>query len=93
MPEEEVADEDEFGEEAAEETRWAERDFFGILWLFPSVTTVQIRKSCVKVALHCHPRKVAPDDKSETACCFQLVAEAYEVLSNEGKRQIYDRIR
>jgi DnaJ-class molecular chaperone len=45
-----------------------------------------IQKAYRRRAVHCHPDKTGGDRRA-----FDRVAEAYDVLSDDSKRQIYDR--
>lgn len=52
-------------------------------------TAEEIRRAYRRLALRYHPDK-NPDDRTECSLRFQEVSEAYEVLSNDGKRGYYD---
>lgn len=65
------------------------RDYYEVLGVGKSATASEIKKAYRKLALKYHPDK-NPDD-SEAEAKFKEAAEAYEVLSNEEKRQRYDR--
>jgi len=67
----------------------AKRDYYEILGLSKGATPEEIKKSYRKIAIKYHPDK-NPDDKVAEDK-FKEAAEAYEVLSNEEKRQRYDR--
>ncbi|XP_052235856.1 dnaJ homolog shv-like [Dreissena polymorpha] len=67
----------------------AGRDFYKILNVPKSATTNQIKKSYRKLAKEMHPDKNKDDPDSEQR--FQDLGAAYEVLSNEDKRKIYDK--
>lgn len=55
-------------------------------------TLKEIKKSYRELALVWHPDKHKGEEEKEKAeKQFQLVAEAYEVLSDEEKRTKYDR--
>lgn len=66
------------------------RDFYGILGVPKNADENQIRKAYKKSALKYHPDK-NPDNKEEAAKKFKDVNEAYEVLSNKEKKEIYDK--
>ncbi|KAI3635535.1 hypothetical protein MIR68_006173 [Amoeboaphelidium protococcarum] len=66
-------------------------DYYGILQLDKSssqVTEAQIKKSYRKIALQVHPDKNGAPNASEA---FKLVGTAFQVLSNDDKRRIYDQ--
>ena len=67
----------------------SKRDYYEILGVAKSATAVEIKKAYRKMAIKYHPDK-NPDDK-EAEEKFKEAAEAYEVLSNEDKRQRYDQ--
>ena len=67
----------------------AKRDYYEILGVPKDADKTQIKKAYRKIALKYHPDK-NPDDK-EAEDKFKEAAEAYEVLSNDEKRQKYDR--
>lgn len=65
------------------------QDYYEILSISKSATTVEIKKAYRKKALEYHPDKNPGDHKAEEM--FKKSAEAYEVLSNPDKRARYDR--
>lgn len=67
----------------------AKRDFYEILGVDKSASKEELKKAYRKIAIKYHPDK-NPDDK-EAEEKFKEAAEAYEVLSNDEKRQRYDR--
>lgn len=67
----------------------AKRDFYEILGVDKSASKDELKKAYRKIAIKYHPDK-NPDDK-EAEEKFKEAAEAYEVLSNDEKRQRYDR--
>lgn len=67
----------------------AKRDFYEILGVDKSASKDEIKKAYRKVAIKYHPDK-NPDNK-EAEENFKEAAEAYEILSNDEKRQRYDR--
>jgi molecular chaperone DnaJ len=67
----------------------AKRDYYEILGVPKDADKTQIKKAYRKIALKYHPDK-NPDDK-EAEEKFKEAAEAYEILSNDDKRQKYDR--
>jgi molecular chaperone DnaJ len=64
-------------------------DYYDILEVSRNATADEIKKAYRKKALQYHPDKNPGDAEAERR--FKEVSEAYEVLSDEKKRQIYDR--
>lgn len=64
-------------------------DYYDILEIQKSATADEIKKAYRKKALQYHPDKNPGDKESEKR--FKEISEAYEVLSDEKKRQLYDR--
>lgn len=64
-------------------------DYYEILEVSKTSDKETIKKAYRKMALKYHPDR-NPDDK-EAEEMFKKINEAYEVLSDESKRQIYDR--
>lgn len=64
-------------------------DYYELLEISRSATPDEIKKAYRKNALRYHPDKNPGDSKAELK--FKEISEAYEVLSDEKKRQIYDR--
>lgn len=67
----------------------ADRDFYAILGISRSASLVEIKKQYRKLAKELHPDK-NPDDPNASAK-FQDLGAAYEVLSDDDKRKMYDR--
>jgi molecular chaperone DnaJ len=65
------------------------RDYYGLLGVEREATTEQIRSAYRKLALKYHPDR-NPDDK-EAERKFKEISEAYDILSDEKKRPLYDR--
>jgi DnaJ-class molecular chaperone len=61
--------------------------YYETLKVSRNATDEQIKKAYRKLAMQFHP-DVNSDDGAETR--FKLIGEAYAVLSDEGKRRIYD---
>ncbi|KAH8306597.1 hypothetical protein KR018_009005 [Drosophila ironensis] len=64
------------------------KDFYKILGIARSATDDEIKKAYRKLALLYHPDKNKHEMAEER---FKEVAEAYEVLSDRKKRDLYDR--
>lgn len=65
-------------------------DYYEVLGVQRYASCADIKKAYHKVALKWHPDK-NPENKEEAERKFKEVAEAYEVLSNDEKRDIYDK--
>jgi len=65
-------------------------DYYKILEVPRSSTTAEIKKAYRRLALKWHPDK-NPERKDEAERKFKEISEAYEVLSDEKKRSIYDQ--
>ena len=65
------------------------KNYYKVLGLSRSATAEAIKKKYRKLAKEHHPDTNAGSKKSEDK--FKMVAEAYEVLGDEKKRQAYDR--
>lgn len=64
-------------------------DYYDILEISRTATADEIKKAYRKKALQFHPDKNPGDAEAEKR--FKEVSEAYEVLSDEKKRPMYDR--
>lgn len=64
-------------------------DYYDILKVPRTATAEEIKKAYRKKALKYHPDKNPGDKEAEQR--FKEISEAYEVLGDDKKRQIYDR--
>ncbi|CAH8288814.1 unnamed protein product [Schistosoma bovis] len=64
--------------------------YYKILGIEETASGDEIKKAYRRLALKWHPDK-NPDKKEEAEKCFKLISEAYEILSDPKKRDIYDR--
>ena len=65
------------------------RDYYEILSVTRQADGTEIKKSYRRLAMEYHPDRNPGDLKAEER--FKELAEAYEVLSNDEKRQLYDQ--
>jgi molecular chaperone DnaJ len=64
------------------------KDYYEILNVSRTASDEEIKKSYRTIAMQCHPDKNPGNKKAEEQ--FKEAAEAYEVLSDRQKREIYD---
>ncbi len=64
------------------------KDYYEILGVGKNASDEEIKKNYRKIAMQCHPDKNPGDKEAEER--FKEAAEAYEVLSDKQKRDIYD---
>ena len=67
----------------------AKRDYYDVLGVSKSADNKEIKKAYRKIAIKFHPDKNQGNKEAEEK--FKEAAEAYEVLSNNEKRQRYDQ--
>jgi len=65
-----------------------QRDYYEILGISKDATETEIKKAYRKLAMKYHPDKNKEDDAEGK---FKEISEAYAVLSDEEKREQYDR--
>ena len=66
----------------------AKRDYYEVLGVSKTSSTDEIKKQYRKLALKFHPDRNNSSDAPEH---FKEISEAYAVLSNTEKRQLYDQ--
>lgn len=67
----------------------AQQDYYEVLGVGRDASAAEIKKAFRKAALANHPDRNPDDPAAEER--FKAVAEAYDVLSDDDKRQRYDR--
>ncbi|WP_374076459.1 DnaJ C-terminal domain-containing protein [Bdellovibrio bacteriovorus] len=67
----------------------SKKDFYSILGVSRSATADEIKKAYRKLAMQFHPDKNPGDKKAEEK--FKEISEAYDVLSDTKKREMYDQ--
>ncbi|MCX8058067.1 MAG: molecular chaperone DnaJ [Spirochaetes bacterium] len=65
------------------------KDYYEILGVPRNATKEEIKKAYKKLAMQYHPDRNPGNKEAEEK--FKEITQAYEVLSNDEKRQIYDR--
>ncbi len=66
------------------------RDYYEVLGVEKNATDEELKKAYRKLAKKYHP-DANPDNKEEAEKNFKEVNEAYEILSDKQKRQMYDQ--
>lgn len=64
--------------------------FYDLLGVAPTADSNEIKKGYRKMAMKYHPDKNL-DNKDEAEAKFKEISEAYETLSDEDKRPVYDK--
>jgi molecular chaperone DnaJ len=65
------------------------KDYYQILGVGKTASDEELKKNYRKIAMQCHPDRNPGDKQAEEK--FKEAAEAYEVLSDRQKREIYDQ--
>jgi molecular chaperone DnaJ len=65
------------------------KDYYEILGVDRTASDEELKKNYRKIAMQCHPDRNPGDKKAEER--FKEAAEAYEVLSDSQKREIYNQ--
>ena len=67
------------------------KDYYEVLGLQKNATSQEIKKKYRSYALKYHPDRVAPEEKKGAEERFKEISEAYAVLSDPKKRELYDQ--
>ncbi|KAG0024226.1 hypothetical protein BGZ82_010508 [Podila clonocystis] len=66
-------------------------NYYELLDVHPGASKDDIKRAYRKQALLFHPDKMKPHMKDEASQHFQLISQAYEVLYDDAKRELYDQ--
>jgi molecular chaperone DnaJ len=72
----------------ARESRVQKRDYYEVLGVARSATPDEVKKAFRQLAFKFHPDKNPGNPEAEAS--FKEVSEAYDVLSDRNKRELYD---
>ena len=67
----------------------SKRDYYEVLGVSKDASERDIKKAYKRLAMKYHPDRTAGDKELETK--FKEVKEAYEILTDDQKRQMYDQ--
>ncbi|PHH85583.1 hypothetical protein CDD83_213 [Cordyceps sp. RAO-2017] len=67
-----------------------EVDLYELLSIEKDASPEQIKKAYRKAALKYHPDKAPEEQRQESEIKFKEITKAYEILSNEEKRRLFD---
>lgn len=67
------------------------RDYYEVLGVPKGASKEEVKKAYRRLAKKCHPDKMPPERKKEAEEKFKELSEAYGVLSDGQKREVYDR--
>jgi len=71
--------------------RAGKKDYYEILGVPRNATKEEIDAAFARLAMKWHPDRVPPEMKEEAERKFKEISEAYAVLSDPQKREMYDR--
>jgi curved DNA-binding protein CbpA len=66
------------------------RSHYATLELTPTASLKDIKNAFIQLSKQCHPDLLPEDHSKQDAERFQMVVEAYEVLSDPHRRKEYD---
>ena len=65
-------------------------DLYEVLGISRGASKIEIKKAYHKAALASHPDKVPTEERQTAEIRFKSVSQAYEILSDDDKRNLYD---
>ena len=69
----------------------AKKDLYKTLGVSKGCSPTELKKAYRKAALKNHPDKVGPEQREKAEQKFKEIAQAYETLSDDNKRALYDQ--
>ncbi|WP_456415046.1 molecular chaperone DnaJ [Thiolapillus sp.] len=69
----------------------SKRDYYEVLGVSRTATSVEIKKAYRKLAMKYHPDRNSGEDGEQAEIKFKEAKQAYEVLSDDQKRAAYDQ--
>ncbi|OJD30482.1 uncharacterized protein BKCO1_6000040 [Diplodia corticola] len=67
-----------------------ETDLYEVLGIERGASKSEVKKAYHKAALSSHPDKVSEDEREAAEARFKAVSQAYEILFDDEKREVYD---
>lgn len=71
----------------------AKTDLYKTLGVSKGCSASEVKKAYRKAALKHHPDKAPPEQRDKAEKKFKEIAQAYETLSDDDKRALYDQVR
>jgi molecular chaperone DnaJ len=68
------------------------RDYYEVLGVAKAASADEIKRAYRKLAMQFHPDRATDENKASHEAKFKEAAEAYEILSDDGKRARYDQL-
>ncbi|KAL8881489.1 MAG: hypothetical protein Q9198_001324 [Flavoplaca austrocitrina] len=65
-------------------------DLYEVLGISRNASKAEVKKAYHKAALSSHPDKVGESERAGAEIKFKSVSKAYEILSDDDKRELYD---
>lgn len=69
----------------------SQKDYYDVIGVSKTASQEELKKVYRQLVMKYHPDRVPPDQKKEAEERFKEISEAYAVLSDTKKRQLYDQ--
>lgn len=66
------------------------KDLYELFGIQKSAGEKEVKKAYYKLSLKCHPDRVPEQEKKESTEKFKLLTKLYNVMTDDGKRTLYD---